>query len=726
MSDYNSSQLELAKVEDADELARRIEDYYRADSNVKSSLAYNWERNHLFLDGKQWIVYDGERGQGGQWRQLSVHRSNEYIPRPVTNYVFDIYQTLKAYLVQHRPRSTVTPNTQVYRDKMAAKIATLICETNWERMGEEKNYEYAASTGLVYGTVFKKDYWDMTTVSSVRVPRVEPQPVIDPQSGQVVGMEDREVRDENGDVVVDEIPLGDVNTAIIEPYRLSIDPMATDLHTARWVMESSIQPLEWIQEQFGREDEGFTGRIDEVKEETSLSGSMRRFYQLKNSSGVRGGLVQGATGAVGANEALENAAVVKEYYERPSRRHPKGRLVVVANGIPLYVGDSPYSGPDLGDWHPYSEFRWEVVPGRFWGKSPLDDTTEIQKHINSIDAAIILVRKTMAIPQKLIPKDSGVKPGEWTGRPGQEVYYRSTGGAPSTIEPAGVDAQVFQERAQKVEDLKNISGAIDILKGDRPPGVTAASALEMLYEVGTGKLKPCLDRWKQFIECSQKKQLKLISRMYREPRPEFIRMLHMKNKEVPAEAIDKFIGADLYDNCNVKIEAGSNIPKLQSAEKAMLLQLAQIGSLDLQSPENKIEFNRRMGVVGFDSGQNIDVKRAEWENDLLEDSAQNPDNHPVVLAEEDHQLHKMIHMKRVKEPSFLSLPAEVQQAYMSHIQEHDQYIQMAADQAAMEAAMGMPPSGPAGPPPSEPPKSAGKGIPADMQQAMLTPDIPKR
>ncbi|HYE72872.1 MAG TPA: hypothetical protein VEF04_06055, partial [Blastocatellia bacterium] len=334
-----------------------------------------------------------------------------------------------------------------------------------------------------------------------------------------------------------------------------------------WITESSIQTLEWIKEQYGKSAPGYTGRVEEVKPDNSLSNAMRRFVNLKTSSGTRSGAGYSPSGAE-SEDVGANTAIVHERYEAPSRKHPKGRMIVVANHIPLYAGESPYSGPELGDWHPYSEFRWEVLPGRFWGKSPIDDVVEIQKHINSIDAAIILVRKTMAIPQKLIPLDSGIKPGEWNGRPGLEVRFRTSGTPPSTIPSAGVDAQVFQERAQKLEDMKNISGAVDILKGDRPPGVTAASALEMLYEVGTGKLRPALDRWKMFIESSQKKQLRLLARKYREPRPEFIRLLHSKNRDVPKEAIDRFIGSDLYDNCNVVIEAGSNIPKLQSAEKA--------------------------------------------------------------------------------------------------------------------------------------------------------------
>lgn len=721
----NNANIDLSEVESEnfEELAKRIEDFFKADSSLKSALAYHWERNHLMLDGKQWLVYDGEKGRNGQWKALQVNRANEYIPRPVTNYLFDIYQTLKSYLIQNKPRSTVVPNTQDYSDKQAAKLANIVCETNWERLKEEKNYESAAAAGVTYGTVFKKDYWDTSTIMTAKVPRVAPQPVIEPNTGAVVGYEDKEVIDpETGDVMFDEMPLGDVNTCVVEPYRLALDPIATDLHLARWVMEYSIQPMDWVKETYGKEGEGYTGRIDTVKPEKMLSAEMQRFYSLKTSSGTQspGNLNVSA----GADETVENTVVLKEYYERPCPKYPKGRLIAVANNVVLYAGDSPYSGPELGDWHPYSEFRWEIVPGRFWGKSPLDATVEIQKQINSIDAAIILTRKTMAIPQKLVPTDSGIKRGEWTGRPGQEIHYRPGSTPPSTIPPAGVDPQVWQEREQKLEDMKNISGAIDILKGDRPPGVTAASALEMLFEVGTGKLRPVLDRWKVFVESSQKKQLRLIAQKYKEPRPEFIRMLAAKNKELPEETINAFLGTDLHDNCNVKIEAGSNIPKLQSAEKALLMQLAQVGTLNLEDPANKLEFNKRMGVIGFDNEVGPDHRRAEWENDLMNNVHRTPDKKPVMLTDDQHQIHIDVHTRRMKEPSFLDQPQEVQDAFMAHIEEHKKAEN---DQKMMEmqeaTITGQPPE-PKGNG-MRPPHPAGKGVSQGLQKASLGIDTPK-
>lgn len=743
--------LDLSDEDDPDKLASSIEDFYNNDSIVKTQLAWNWERNQLMLDGKQWIIYESnntsEAGGGGMWKPLKVSKENEYIPRPVTNLIFDAYQTLKGYLLKTKPRISVRPNTMTNRDKSAAKLATLVSETNYARLGEDENYEYAASVLVGFGTVFKKSYWDTSYVSQVKIPKMLEQPVMDPNTGiPTGGVELVPALDENQQPISEYLPIGEVNTDTVEPYRITLDPMAMTLAKARWIMEYTMQPLEWIKTTYGKgpilgEDgapdmpappgeEGYTGRADEVKSETSLNNSMRRFFQLKSSSGVRNGWIQSDSG-MGSESFVENTAVVKEYYERPSASHPKGRLIVVANGVPLYVGDSPCEGPDLGDWHPYSECRWEPMPGRFWGKGPLDDASEIQKKINSIDSTIILTRKTMAIPQKLIPLGIGIEPGSWTGRPGLEKFYRAdgTGSKPETIQSAGVHQSVFQERETALNDFKNVTGAIDILKGDRPPGVTAASALSMLYEVGTGKLFPVLGRWKRFVENDQKKQLRLIAAKYKEPRPDFIRMLMMRNRELSEQEINNFIGQDLYDNCNVIIEAGSNVPKLQAAEQALLLEVAQTGALGLDQPANRAEFLTRLGISGFNNDVGPDTKRAEWENDLLRDLQYSPDNQPVVLDTDKHAIHVDVHSMLTKEPSFMALPLPTQTAVFAHIQQHEQMqaqaMQMQQQQAAQAAAMGAPPQPPPQPQPggNQPGphnRPAGNGVTAKLKNAIFS------
>lgn len=716
--------IDLSQIpnEDHEGLASAIETFYQQDGNVKAQLSKSWERNQRMLDGDQWLVWTGEAGAGGTWNNLSVSKDNEYIPRPVTNVMFHCFQTLKAYLTKTKPRSTVTPeNPNSFESKAAAKLSELCIEVNYERLKDQENYEYAASVGLGYGSVFKKDYWDASAGERIELPP-EPSPL---EAGGMVDAAMAEAMAPETALEPQTMAIGDVATAIIEPFRIAIDPLATDLHTARWIMEYSIQSLDWIKATYGKMDQGYTGLADTIKEEASLSGSMRRFYQLKNSSGVKGdSLSRSASSDKGSSE-LTNSAVVKEIYERPSEQYPQGRMVVVANNVTLYAGDSPCTGPDSGDWHPYSDFRWELVPGRYWPKGPMDSICELQKRLNSIDATIILTRKTMAIPQKLVPKGSGIAPGSWTGRPGQQIDYNAEAGMPQTVPSAGVDASVFKEREQVIEEMKMLSGAMDILTGDRPPGVNAASALALLYEVGTGKLFPMLDRWKRFVESSQKKQLRLISKNFTERREDFIRIMKRRNKELSESMIDNFLGSELLDNCNVTVEAGSNVPKLEAMKQMRLTEAAQMAAIDLSTPENRAEFQRQMGIVGFDNDIGPDKKRAEWENDCLDNIMLNPDRKPVTLNCDDDTVHIQVHERRMKEPAWMELDQQIQQAYMMHVEEHKtSEMQKQQMQAMNDMATGMPsePQGSAADPTKT--KSQGKGAPSDVRETAAMADVP--
>lgn len=750
--------MEKIKTDDLDGIAQKIENYYQMSHGTANALSWHWSQNQLMLDGQQWLVYEGNRETGGQWKRLSPSPQNEYIPRPVTNYLFDAYQTVKGYLLKNKPRITVRPNTTQNKDKTSAKIAELVAETNWERLQEQENYEYALSCLVTYGTVFKKSYWESAYTSLVSVPRMVQRPAVDAATGFPTGqMEQVQAVDpQTGEYLFDELPLGDVATAVIEPFRIALDPVASNLHDIRWILEYSIRPLSWIVENFDKpvqggeqppvsedatqtldeegapippQEEGYTGLAKSVKSEKHLSAAMRRFYQLKTSSGVKGimGSGLGQTSSGGDSQMLEEAAVVKEYYERPTRDNPHGRLFVVANGKTLYAGPSPCSGPEQGDWHPYSSARWEIMPGRFWGKSPFDDTTEIQKHINSIDSVAVLNRKTMAIPQKLIPRGTMAVNDSWTGRPGQKLYYTpgSNGEKPEIIPAAGLDPQIFQERAQKVDDIKQIFGAPDILKGDRPPGVTAFSALNLLFEIGAGKLFPIADRWKRFIECDQKKQLTLVAQKYREPRPQFIQKLMAMNTELTVDQIKSFIGKDLYDNCNVLIDPSSSVPKMKAAEQAKLMELAQLGVLNLEDPANKQEFLERMDIVGFNGGYGKDADRAKFENDQIDGLALNPMGmKPTRLSCDNDDVHIAVHNDRMKEPSFQELPAEVQQSLMMHIEQHQQAKDELLHQQMIQAAMmGQPPQ-PSAPNPMQQQESIrkGSGITSKTKNAM-NPDL---
>jgi hypothetical protein len=172
------------------------------------------------------------------------------------------------------------------------------------------------------------------------------------------------------------------------------------------------------------------------------------------------------------------------------------------------------------------------------------------------------------------------------------------------------------------------------------------------------------------------------------------------------------------------IEAGSNIPKLQAAKQALLLQLAQMGMLNLDNPSNRVQFQQDMGVMGYSGDIEPDRKRATWENDLLDNLENSPDNRPVVLAIDNHDLHIQEHQTRMKSPTFMALSLAVQKAYSDHIQQHENFKNMAMQaQMLQQQAMGAPPTPPNPMPGPKPKAGAGGVVPEEVRKATMGADL---
>ena len=82
---------------------------------------------------------------------------------------------------------------------------------------------------------------------------------------------------------------------------------------------------------------------------------------------------------------VKNYAIVKEYYERPCRRYPQGRYIVVANKKTLYVGTLPYKIGNDGEFDfPFVKIVSIYSTGCFWGKSVVERCIPIQRRYNAL------------------------------------------------------------------------------------------------------------------------------------------------------------------------------------------------------------------------------------------------------------------------------------------------------------------------------------------------------
>jgi hypothetical protein len=166
------------------------------------------------------------------------------------------------------------------------------------------------------------------------------------------------------------------------------------------------------------------------------------------------------------------------------------------------------------------------------------------------------------------------------------------------------------------------------------------------------------------------------------------------------------------------VEAGSNLPKLQSAKKAQLQESAQAGALALENPANRAEYNRQMGIVGFDNDFDPDYKRAMWENDMMDNVDKTPDKKPVMLHVDNHDIHMAVIADRMKKPSFMELPQACQMAYNEHYMQHMEAKNQQMLEQQMEAMNSGQPPEPQAQGGMGVGKSVGKGAPKDAKAAL--------
>lgn len=723
-------EIDLSETEDTelDALASKVETYYKQDMTDKLLRAYSWDEAIRYYDGDQHIEYNLSTNR---FQQVAVTRNNDFIPRPITNYILPTVRTIVSLLTKQKPQGKVRPNSKSPKDIAAAKVADLVLDVKHEELREDEKTQEKAYWGVITGTVFKKIFWNETTNKVLKVPVMEtvqedlmdenqqsiPQtdeagnPLRDELGGSVNQTKEveRQQTDENDEPLYEELDVGDVDTAIIPPFNIAMPQQARSPIEIDWILEYSIQRLDWIKESYQKEGKGYTGQAKDVTEEKDLSNVLQLEYRLRTLSGRRTG-GQYSTGASGYLD-IKNSAVLKEYYQKPSKSYPKGRMVIVANSKTLFAGENPYYVDGYEDsWNPYVEWEFEKVPGRVWGKGLVEELIPLNRRINAIDSLVILNRRTMAIPQWLLPKGCQVPNGYINGRPGLNIEYApvgANGAKPEKVQGAPLPNQIYTERDQVVEDIKRIGMTQDVLEGTNPQGVKTAYQLEQLLENALASLGATFQRWEKSVEREETKKLLLISKRYKEPREEFGRKMKAINKDLTDVELDMFLGEDLRDNVNVRVETNSSVPKSKAGENAALRDLVQNGILDvIANSVNKREFLDKMGIKGFDTQSSPDVKRAQWENSIIEEgdmqnmivkpASQEEDpitGQPIqippstILELDDHETHIIIHAARMKDPNVI---AEVRQKYLMHIEEHLQALREAA--MAQQQAQVAPPA----------------------------------
>jgi len=638
-----------------------LDNLHRQGKSARGKLEGVWAMNLAYYQGFQWLAWDGRQLYGPQMRKSRI--------TIVDNRIQPCVRTEVAKLTKNRPSWVVTPRTADDSDANAAQIGEQILRYQWTHLGMSQKITKALLWSRICGAGFLKAFWDPTLGDGVQV-LVGPdgQPIAGPDGRpmRADGMNPDQLSQQMGaQIQVKQVNQGDIALEVRSPFQMFCDPLSDVFTECEWVIEESVKSVDHVLRQYG--------------------------VKLPADTPANPGIVESKLGSqAGSSSGGYKGVKIREYWAGKGSEHPNGKRMVWAKNTLLAEDDHPF------DVLPYVMLKGIEVPGRLWPGSIVEQLRGPQTELNKVKSQIAENRNRVGNPTIIASKQSvqdAEKFADSMTMPGGVYFYDDTGtpnAVPSFLNAPPLPPYVLQEIDRIEKSIQEIAGQHEVTSANVPPGVTAASAINLLMEADDTRLGPAVTDFEHEIGDLGRKVLELVARFYTDTRT-----IHLAGENDSWEIFD-FKGAMLNGNTHVQVQAGSAFPQSKAAKQAAMQDLLTFFVQSGNPPHGRqlAQFLRDWGVGGAErllEDYSRDETQVNRENQRLGQGV------PVAVNEFDSdQAHLDGHQDFQKTMRYESLDPLAKQVFAQHVEAHRQRI---AQQQQALMAMQQPPPDPNQPPP---------------------------
>lgn len=426
----------------ADALVKMVNDEFTRRQRDRLPEELGWRLNIAFLLRQQFLHVNPVSNTLDETPLLYDHEERVVFDQLGPTYEARVARLRRGYIVRK-----VRPASKRQRDIHGAQVGgSLLTYDEQENHHREQVGEIFAWTEAL-GTAYKKRLWD-------------------PQRGAVIAM----VQDSpDGEPVP--VKEGDQATEVVSPFELYPENLFAPWRKQRSLIHARAMHVDDIRDTWG---------VDVQAEQVEA-------MSLQATSRGLGGFESREAGYRIGVSRLEKHAVVKEYYERPSKRFPGGRLIIVVRDRLLHYGALPYRCGDGGapDF-PFTPYYSVWRPNRFFGDCWMSRAVPLQRHYNALRNRRIEYLKRAAIGEPVIQENSVVNledietnsPG-----PGQIWEYRQGAQPPQYMDYPQLPAAFETEIALCEREFQVMGGVSDFGRlSEAPSGVKSGIALKLVME----------------------------------------------------------------------------------------------------------------------------------------------------------------------------------------------------------------------------------------------------
>jgi hypothetical protein len=627
----------LPKYADVGEL----QTLWRKAKTARERWVPDWYLNLSFLAGNQWLFWNG-----GRLDKPYIDPNRTLV---TDNRMRVAVEGRTARKTKNRPTFTGTPRTGDDADVEAAQVAEKVMEADWLNLELERKFHAVIGWSEACCDGFWKIFWDGT--------KGENDTFLFGEDGQVIThpKDGTPLKAAEADTVLPpeatenaerrQVAQGDAVVEVISPFECFPDPLATSMEDLEWMIEEKVRSLQYVKRRYPTKADG------------------EKFVPHEDASAPTG-IMEGrmlAAAFFGENYAEYRGVKVYEYWCKPNNDHPDGHHCVWANDQILVEDEQPF------DPMPYVRFPSTPLPGRFWSRPVATDLRKLQEDLNRLETQILENAKRIGNPALMTSRQAAV---EYTGKPGERINYDSTvqDAVPTYLEPPRIPAYMENELERKLTAMEEVSGLHEVSRATVPPGVTAASAINLLQEADDTRLGPEIQMIERSLEEAGTKILKLRAKFNTDERT-----IRLAGEDGDWD-IFAFKGALLGETPEISVQAGSGMPRSKAAKQAQmteLLGLAMQYGLPL-GQRNLRKFFKDYDVGGldrlFESTSNDEGQTVREHREMIEG------NQIGLNDYDDDKFHIDSHTDFQKTSRYAGLPTETKQLFEAHVNLHRQRL----------------------------------------------------